>query len=196
MNSFSQENLPDLELTVPIVESSPAAAFSSARKAVGEKYVIFFLNEEVYAVSARCVTEVIVPLRLTPLPKTPEWFLGIANLRGKIISVIDLPRFWNREKSPSAPHPKLILLSSETSDSQIAFAVDKLSEIIALLNADIQSDFDCSPDFCGKIKYKSDVIHLLDAEKLFLSLAGARLHESAVRTPGIKYGSQNRQFHS
>ena len=170
MNATPQENLLDLELPLPFVESDLTAPFFSIEKAIGEKYVIFFLNEEVYAVSAKFVTEVIVPPRLAPLPKTPEWVLGIANLRGKIISVIDLPRFWNKKNSSSSPKSKLILLNSKTNDSQIAFAVDKLIEIIVLPNGNIQSGRGNSPDFCGKIKYKSGIAHLLDAEKLFLSL--------------------------
>ena len=170
MNAFSHENLLDLELTLPFVQSDLTAPFSPIETAIGEKYVIFFLNEEIYAVSAKYVTEVIVPLRLAPLPKTPEWVLGIANLRGKIISVIDLPRFWNKQNSSSSPKSKLILLNSKIDDSQIAFAVDKLSEIIVLPNGNIQSGGENSPDFCSKIKYKSDVIHLLDPEKLFQSL--------------------------
>ena len=170
MNAFSQENLLDLELTLPFVQSDLTAPFSPVETAVGEKYVIFFLNEEIYAVSAKYVTEVIVPLRLAPLPKTPEWILGIANLRGKIIFVIDLPRFWNKQNSSSSPKSKLILLNSKTDDSQIAFAVDKLSEIIVLPNSNIQSGGEKAANFCGKIKYKSGIANLLDAEKLFQSL--------------------------
>lgn len=170
MNNFSQENPLDLELPLPFVQSDLTASFSPVEKSIGEKYVIFFLNEEIYAVSAKYVTEVIVPQRLAPLPKTPEWVLGIANLRGKIIFVIDLPRFWNKQNSSSSPKSKLILLNSKPDDSQIAFAVDKLGEIIVLPNSNIQSGAGNSPDFCGKIKYKSGIAHLLDAEKLFLSL--------------------------
>src|SRR5687768_5612180 len=170
MNTFSQENLLDLELTSPFVQSDLTASFSPVETAVDEKYVIFFLNEELYAVSARYVTEVIVPPKITPLPKTPEWFLGIANLRGNIISVIDLLRFWKREISSSSLKSKLILLNSKKSDSQIAFAVDKLCEIIVLPGSNIQSGGENSTDFCGKIKCKSLIAHLLDAEKLFSSL--------------------------
>lgn len=170
MNATLEENLLDLELTLPFVQSDLTASFSPVEKAAGEKYVIFFLNEEIYAVAAKYVTEVIVPLRLAPLPKTPGWVLGIANLRGKIIFVIDLPRFWKKQNSSSSPRAKLILLNSKTDDSQIAFFVDKLSEITVLPNSNIQSGGENSPDFCGKIKYKSGIAHLLNTEKLFLSL--------------------------
>ena len=45
MNTFSQENLLDLELTSPFVQSDLTASFSPVETAVDEKYVIFFLNE-------------------------------------------------------------------------------------------------------------------------------------------------------
>lgn len=170
MNTATHENLLDLELPLPFAQSDLTASFSPVESASGEKYVIFFLNEEIYAVSAKSITEVIVPPKITPLPKTPEWFLGIANLRGNIISVIDLPRFWNKENSSSSPKSKLVLLNSKNGDSQIAFAVDRLSEIIFLPNGNIQSGGKSASDFCGKIKCKSCLAHLLDAEKLFSSL--------------------------
>ncbi len=170
MNALPQKNLLDFEPALPFVQSDLTASFSGVEAAIGEKYVIFILNEEVYAVSAKFVTEVIVPLTITPLPKTPEWVLGIANLRGKIISVIDLPGFWNKANLPSTPKSKLILLTSKNDDSQIAFAVDRVCEIIVLPNGNIQSGGDNSPDFCRKIKCKSGIINLLDAEKLFQSL--------------------------
>lgn len=170
MNATTQENLLDLDLPSPFVRSDLTASFSTFETAIGEKYVIFFLNEEIYAVSAKYVTEVIVTLKITPLPKTPEWVLGIANLRGNIIPVIDLPGFWNKENASSSTKSKLILLNSKTGNSQIAFAVDKLGEIIFLPDGNIQSAGENSSDFCGKIKVKSCLAHLLDAEKLFSSL--------------------------
>lgn len=170
MNNTIQEDLLDLELASPFIQTEISSFSPSVETAVGEKYVIFFLNEEIYAVSAKYVMEVIVPLRLTPLPKTPEWFLGIANLRGNIISVIDLPGFWNTPISSPSLKSKLILLNSKNGDSQIAFAVDKLCEIVVLQDSDNQTREKNSFGFCSEIKYKSKVARLLDAEKLFSSL--------------------------
>lgn len=169
MNHFSHENLLDLDFGEAPAQANLAASFPDVEKVADEKYILFFLNKEIYAISARYVTEVIAPLRLTPLPKTPEWFLGIANLRGKIISVIDLLGFWNRGNS-SSPKSKLILLNSKTSDSQIAFAVEKLGELIVVQNSAVELSGDEFSPFCGKIKYKSIIVNLLDAEKLFSAL--------------------------
>lgn len=170
MNNSSHENLLDLELSAQFVRGDLTASFSEAQKSASEKYVVFILNGEIYAVSARYVTEVIVPLKAAPLPKTPGWILGIANLRGKIIFVIDLTGFSNKKTAVSSPKAKFIVLNFQCEDLQIAFAVDKVSEIIALSNKDIQSGGEHSPDFCSKIRYKSETVHLLDAEKLFSSL--------------------------
>ena len=173
MNDFSHKNLLDLEFGEASARGNLAVSFQDVETAAEEKYIVFFLNDEGYAVSAKYVTEVIAPPPLTPLPKTPGWFLGIANLRGKIISVIDLPGFWNR-KSASSPKSKLILLNSKTTDSQIAFAVEKLGELIVVQNSEIEpAGGDVSDDFCGKIKYKSTIVNLLDAERLFSALKPA-----------------------
>lgn len=169
MNPAPQDNLLDLELTSPFVPSDLTASFSPLATETSEKYVIFVLNEDIYAILAEYVTEVIVPPKITPLPKTPKWFSGIANLRGNIISVIDLLRFWNKGSSSASLKSKLILLNSKNGDAQIAFAVDKLCEIIILPGSNIQS-VGGAADFCGKIKCKSSIAHLLDAEKLFSAL--------------------------
>lgn len=170
MNAFSHKNPLDLEFGALPIQSDPADSFLSVEKRSAGKFLIFFLNEEIYAVSSQNVSEVIVLPAITPLPKTPEWIIGITNLRGKIISVIDLPRFWNRENSSPAPKSKLVLLSSKYSDSQIAFAVDKIGEIIVQEKADIQFANNGSADIHGKIPYKLGAADLLDAEKLFQSL--------------------------
>ena len=55
----------------------------------------FLLVKERYALDSCYVSEVIHLNELTQLPCTPEFILGIINVRGKIISVIDLKKFFN-----------------------------------------------------------------------------------------------------
>jgi purine-binding chemotaxis protein CheW len=59
--------------------------------------VVFSLGEEQYAVRADYV-EVIRPLdRWTPVPCTPEFVVGVINLRGRVVSVVDLRRFLGQD---------------------------------------------------------------------------------------------------
>jgi purine-binding chemotaxis protein CheW len=54
------------------------------------KYLVFNLSEENYAVPLHTVKEVIGLTEITTVPNVPAFFKGLINLRGKIISVIDL----------------------------------------------------------------------------------------------------------
>ena len=54
------------------------------------RYIVFSLGDESYAIPLLSVREVIAKPEFTPIPYTPPYFLGIMNLRGQIISVMDL----------------------------------------------------------------------------------------------------------
>lgn len=63
---------------------------AKAQETAGDRYLCFGLGGEHYAIPLLAVKEVIAPPEITPVPQTPPYFLGIMNLRGQIISVIDL----------------------------------------------------------------------------------------------------------
>jgi purine-binding chemotaxis protein CheW len=67
---------------------------ASARLEVVE----FLLAQERYGIATRCVREVLPLVELTPLPGVPPFVLGIANVRGQIVSVLDLKRFSTCQK--------------------------------------------------------------------------------------------------
>jgi purine-binding chemotaxis protein CheW len=54
------------------------------------RYLSFTLGKEDYAIPLLSVKEVIAPPEITPVPHTPNYFMGIMNLRGQVISVLDL----------------------------------------------------------------------------------------------------------
>lgn len=55
----------------------------------------FLLSDEHYALDSRYVKEVCFINALTPIPCTPDFVLGVVNLRGEILSVLDVKRFFN-----------------------------------------------------------------------------------------------------
>ena len=144
-------------------------SFSPERQtAGGEKHIVFYLDEKLYAVSARQVVEVIQPMPITPLPKSPEWLSGIINLRGRIISVINLSKLSENQTSALTPKSKLILLRSVNGETAVTFAVDRLNEIAAFPADAMQSIKSTEvPYLLGKIKYKSEDLYLLDADKIY-----------------------------
>ena len=58
-----------------------------------EGWIVFLLNEEMYAVSADFVDEIVNQFMITRLPSLPDYIPGIISLRGKIIPIIDTKKF-------------------------------------------------------------------------------------------------------
>lgn len=84
-------------------------------QAAGEhlEVVEFVLAYERYAVETRCVREVYPLENLTPLPCTPAFVLGIVNVRGEILSVIDLKKFFELPEKGLTDLNKVIVLEVE-----------------------------------------------------------------------------------
>jgi purine-binding chemotaxis protein CheW len=75
--------------------------------------VEFRLSREIYGIESAFVREV-YPLRdLTTLPCTPSFVLGIINVRGQILSVIDLKKFFNLQEKGLGDLNKVIILHNE-----------------------------------------------------------------------------------
>ena len=171
MSNSNKDKLFDLDLlSIPDVSDS---LFLDKQKAPieGKKYIVFMINGRYFAIVSNSVSEVVRPLPYTSLPNFPNWFLGIANLRGDIISIVDLQVFWNLTPSDS-PKSKLIVLRSETSDSFIAFKVDKLREIVTISDKDIEDiDTNDIPHLTGKVTFNSNNIHIIDIENTLSSIS-------------------------
>ena len=72
--------------------------------------VVFGLGKERYAIEARLVREVRRLSDFTPVPGTPEFVLGVTNLRGAVVAIIDLHRFFNIPRDGVTDLSRLILL--------------------------------------------------------------------------------------
>jgi purine-binding chemotaxis protein CheW len=137
----------------------------------GEKFVVFSLNEKFFAVPSEKIAEVTHPLAVAPLPGTPGWFLGLANLRGGMIAVLNLKKLWKETHSAISEKAKLIVLRSDDSETVLAFQVDKLNEIVTLFDSEIHSNEKKGPgQIYGVVDRGSETLHLIDVDKLRASL--------------------------
>lgn len=171
MNQTPSENAALFDLSSLNLQNLPGSfpASEKAENSEGEKFVVFFLDDERFAVSAREVAEIVRPLEYTPLPNAPEWLHGIANLRGEIISVLNLSKIFQKKPLPVSPKSRLIVLKPQTKASSMAFPADRLSEIITLPENEIHPPDD--PRFLGKAAHETAAVNLLDTEKLVSSLS-------------------------
>lgn len=79
----------------------------------------FFLTHETYAIEMRWVAETYPLKDLTPLPCTPPFVAGIINVRGKILSVIDIRKFFDLPEKGLTNLNKVIILH----DGEMEFGI-------------------------------------------------------------------------
>lgn len=108
---------PDPEETRRILKMRAQALgrISSSPKAVKEQIEVveFVLAQERYAVESQHVRDVYPLEQLTPVPCTPTFVLGIVNLRGEILSVIDIKKFFDLPDKGLTDLNKVIVLESD-----------------------------------------------------------------------------------
>jgi purine-binding chemotaxis protein CheW len=110
-----------------------ALAKEPEKKTSGEeiRIVEFLLSYERYGVDISYVREVYPLNDLTPVPCTPSFVLGIVNVRGQVLSVIDLKKFFDLPEKGLGDLNKVIILRSDTMEfGVLADAVLGVSSVL------------------------------------------------------------------
>jgi purine-binding chemotaxis protein CheW len=92
------------------------------------KYMEFSLGAEKYAVPLLRVREVISVPVVTPIPRAPAYFHGIMNLRGQIISVMDLRKKLSIQPSEDLSEESVIILSY--AEFHLGVVVDSINRVL------------------------------------------------------------------
>ncbi|MBN1954712.1 MAG: chemotaxis protein CheW [Anaerolineae bacterium] len=74
--------------------------------------VVLALGEENYAVEATYVRGIFALENLSPVPCTPDFVAGVVNLRGRIISVIDIQRFLGFQRTEIDDYSQVVVVSA------------------------------------------------------------------------------------
>jgi purine-binding chemotaxis protein CheW len=98
------------------------------------RYLCFGLGQEEYAIPLLVVKEVIGVPEVTPIPQTPSHFLGIMNLRGNVISIMDLRHKLGIKPSQSEETTVVIL---DFGDYNLGVVVDRVNAVISLASENI-----------------------------------------------------------
>lgn len=113
---LAREAEPDPQQALRVLKARARAVGRIAQRANAEpgglEVVELALAGERYALEARYVREVLPLENLTLLPCTPGFVLGIVNVRGEIVSVIDLRRFFELPEKGLSDLNRLIVLEA------------------------------------------------------------------------------------
>ncbi len=138
-----------------------------------KQLVGFRIGEEEFGVDILMVQEIIRLPNITPIPNSPESILGMINLRGKIIPIIDLrQRLRIRGGKPSQNDQKTRILIVELGGHVTGFIVDSVSEVMTVELTEIEptphlvtSSIDAAY-IQGVIKLPNRLIILLDFRQI------------------------------
>ncbi len=136
----------------------------------------FLLSYERYGLETFHIREVSVLKDITPLPGTPPFVSGIINVRGKVLSVIDLKKFFELPEKGLGDLNKVIILSSPS--MEFGILADTVLSIRKIPLNDLQPFL---PTLTGIRRdylkgITGDRLVVLDAGKL-LSDKGLQVHE-------------------
>lgn len=92
------------------------------------RFIEFSLGSEDYAIPLLMVREVISVPETTPIPKSPSHFLGIMNLRGQVISVVDLRKKMKVEPAKNIEEAVIIV---DIGGLNIGVVVDSINKVLA-----------------------------------------------------------------
>jgi purine-binding chemotaxis protein CheW len=108
------------------------------------QFVTFQVGDEECGVDIRSITEVIRPLKITPLPRMPEFIEGVVNLRGMIIPIVDLRKRFALSQIVDNPRKMRMLITngaisgaSGTGRELLGLVVDSVQEVLHISRKDI-----------------------------------------------------------
>ena len=146
---------------------------AAAAQEKGSQYLTFVLAEEHYAVEILRVREIRGWSSVTRIPKSPAFLLGVLNLRGAIVPIIDLRMRLSLEPVEYTSVTVTIVLAVESSRGKRNFGivVDGVSDVLEVPPSDIQAPPEVgkstNPEFITGLATIGDkMLMLLDIDQL------------------------------
>jgi len=155
------------------------------------------LGEEEYAIDVLKIQEIIRTVDITSVPRTDSFVLGVMNLRGKVIPVIDLRVRFSLDKMDFDKETRIIVVKFETEN--IGFVVDEVTEVIRINKKMVEP----TPPLVGSVgqeyilgicKYADRLIILLDIDSVIAdgkTVLDSNLKKSLLGQPALPSQESN-----
>ncbi|GEM74355.1 chemotaxis protein CheW [Vibrio sagamiensis] len=143
------------------------------------QWVTFQLEEETYGINVMQVREVLRYTEIAPVPGAPDYVLGIINLRGSVVTVIDTRSRFNLMEGEVTDNTRIIVIESE--HQVIGILVDSVAEVVYLRSSEIDTTPSVGTDESSKFiqgvsNRDGNLLILVDLNKL---LSNDEWHEMA-----------------
>jgi len=99
--------------------------------------VTFRLKDETYGINVMQVQEVLRITEIAPVPGAPQYVLGIINLRGNVVTVIDTRTRFGLPTTERDDASRIVIIESE--EQVVGMLVDSVAEVVELRHSEIDS---------------------------------------------------------
>lgn len=136
------------------------------------QWVTFTLDDETYGIGVMQVQEVLPMSEIAPVPGAPPYVLGIINLRGNVITVIDTRMRFGLAPKDSEESDRIVVM--EAGDQVAGILVDSVAEVTYVRDGEIDTapnvgNDDSSQYIYGVVSRDEDLIILVDVNRLLSS---------------------------
>lgn len=131
--------------------------------------IVFRAGNEEFGVNIDAVREIIKMSMITPIPESPDFIKGIVNVRGEIVTTIDIKSRFDLQQTEDVEAKHIVVTKQE--DNLFGLIVDEVIEVLRIMKKEIKS----TPNLIDKINEKyikgiishdNRLIILLDLEQV------------------------------
>lgn len=133
------------------------------------KHLTFFSDGMTFGIPIDNVLRVIKPLPITKMPEFPVYTKGVVNLRGNVVTIIDMRlRFGKEEKEYDDRTCFIVALVKQT---LVGLVVDSVDDMIDLFQSDIydlkaKEQKEISRFLLGATAYNGKEVYIIDLDKI------------------------------
>ncbi|WP_096087175.1 chemotaxis protein CheW [Agaribacterium haliotis] len=133
------------------------------------QWVTFKLAGETYGVNVMQVQEVLRYTEIAPVPGAPPYVMGIVNLRGNVVTVIDARFRFGLQPGEISENTRIVILEAEA--HVVGILVDSVAEVVYLKQSEIETAPNVgneeSARFIQGVCHKNDeLLILIELDKL------------------------------
>jgi len=134
------------------------------------EWVTFYLEAEKYGVNVLLVREVLKNTEIAPVPGSPPYVLGIINLRGNVVTVVDTRKRLGLAVREPDEATRIVVI--EMDDQVLGIMVDSVAQVATLRESEIEyapnvGNDDSSKYIHGVSNHDDELLILLDMDKMF-----------------------------
>ncbi|AAN56201.1 chemotaxis protein CheW [Shewanella xiamenensis] len=156
------------------------AAVAASKDDAVLQWVTFKLDNETYGINVMQVQEVLRYTEIAPVPGAPHYVLGIINLRGNVVTVIDTRSRFGLQSAEVDDSTRIVIIEAEK--QVIGILVDSVAEVVYLRRSEIDNAPNVGTEESAKFiqgvsNRDNELLILVDLDKLLSDEEWAELNQ-------------------